>query len=199
MSTFRRSAEWTLSNGRELAKEAARAGSGSLSDGENPALPTGQKMEKQKNYDSLKKEIKAVLGDELDPIVWMATLACMIRNATGHFWVGFYRVVDGELAIGPYQGTLGCLRIAFDRGVCGACATRKETIIVPDVHEFPGHIACDAQSQSEIVAPVFDRNGKLRAVLDIDSTERNAFDDCDRENLELIVDWMRDLKWPETT
>lgn len=156
-------------------------------------------MQKQEQYNLLRKEIQSVLEDEVDPIVWMATLACLIREATRHFWVGFYRAVGSQLAIGPYQGTPGCLRIAFDRGVCGACATRKETIIVPDVHEFPGHIACDARSKSEIVVPVFDRRGRLRAVLDIDSTELNAFDDCDRENLEMIVDWMRDLEWPETT
>lgn len=128
----------------------------------------------------------------------MATLACLIREKLQHFWVGFYRVVGDELAIGPYQGTLGCLRISFDRGVCGACATRRETVIVPDVHRFPGHIACDARSKSEIAAPVFDRRGRLRAVLDVDSAELNAFDDCDRQNLEIIVDWMRDLEWPDT-
>ncbi|HUG42728.1 MAG TPA: GAF domain-containing protein [Acidobacteriota bacterium] len=155
-------------------------------------------MQKQERYNALRREIQSVLQGEADPCVWMATLACLIREKLQYFWVGFYRVVGNELAIGPYQGTLGCLRISFDRGVCGACATRRETVIVPDVHRFPGHIACDARSKSEIAAPVFDRRGRLRAVLDIDSAELNAFDDCDRQNLEIIVDWMRDLEWPDT-
>ena len=92
----------------------------------------------------------------------------------------------GELVVGPYQGTLGCLRIPFGKGVCGACADRKESIIVPDVHAFPGHIACDSRTNSEIVVPVFDANGALVAILDVDSEQPDAFDEVDRLGLENI-------------
>ena len=107
------------------------------------------------------------------------------------FWTGFY-VVDplkpDELVVGPYNGTLGCLRIPFGKGVCGACAATGETQLVPDVHAFPGHIACDSRSNSEIVVPVRDANGKLVAVLDVDSTEYDAFDKVDQEWLEAICE-----------
>ena len=121
----------------------------------------------------------------------MASASSLLAQAFGErfFWTGFY-VVDpdrrNELVVGPYQGTLGCLRIPFGKGVCGACAAHLQSIIVPDVHAFPGHIACDARSNSEIVTPVFDRNGALAAVLDVDSTRFNAFDDVDRLGLEAI-------------
>lgn len=121
----------------------------------------------------------------------MATVAALLRQAFNHFfWVGFY-VVDpakpGELVVGPYQGTLGCLRIAFGRGVCGAAAASRQTQIVPDVHAFPDHIACDSRSESEIVVPVFDEAGELIAVLDIDATQKAAFDEIDAEGLEAIL------------
>ena len=121
----------------------------------------------------------------------LATTASLlaIAFAPRFFWCGFYEVdplKQGELVVGPYQGTLGCLRIPFGKGVCGACASRRETIIVPDVHAFPGHIACDSRSNSEIVVPVFDRAGALIAVLDVDSTERSAFSDIDARGLEAV-------------
>jgi GAF domain-containing protein len=140
-------------------------------------------------------QVRAVLGAERDPVLWMSTLVCLIREEMGFFWVGFYRFVDGELVVGPYQGSLACLRIARGQGVCGACAERKETIIVEDVHRFPGHIACDLRSQSEIVVPVFDENDRLKAVLDIDSVELRSFDETDRRHLEEIVEMMRSLAW----
>ena len=104
-------------------------------------------------------------------------------------WTGFYLVdpTRRELVVGPYQGSLGCLRIAFGRGVCGTAAARRQTVIVPDVHAFPGHIACDSRARSEIVVPVTDANGKLIAVLDVDSAEHDAFDDIDRVGLEAVV------------
>ena len=122
----------------------------------------------------------------------MATVSAMLAQAFAprFFWTGFY-VVDpikgDELVVGPYQGTLGCLRIAFGRGVCGAAAARGETLVVDDVHAFPGHIACDARSRSEIVVPVRDRAGRLIAVLDVDSAEPAAFDAADRAGLEAMV------------
>ncbi|MEJ6562046.1 MAG: GAF domain-containing protein, partial [Akkermansiaceae bacterium] len=105
----------------------------------------------------------------------------------GFFWTGFYRVIDGGLVIGPYQGPVGCLRIAFGKGVCGTAAETRKTQVVPDVHAFPGHIACDARSKSEIVVPVRNREGELTAVLDIDSEGLGNFDEVDRDYLEEIL------------
>ena len=121
----------------------------------------------------------------------MATVASMLASSFAHFfWTGFY-VVDpdkpAELVVGPYQGTLGCLRIAFGRGVCGTAAATGQTQVVPDVHAFPGHIACDSRSASEIVVPVRDAAGQLIAVLDIDATEPSAFDEVDQDWLERIL------------
>ena len=104
-------------------------------------------------------------------------------------WAGFYRVVEpGILRVGPYQGPVGCLEIAFDRGVCGAAAREQRTQVVPDVHAFPGHIACDSRTRSEIVVPILDPDGELVAVLDLDSHQKAAFDEEDREQLEGIAD-----------
>jgi GAF domain-containing protein len=139
-------------------------------------------------------DIRATLAGEKDLIASMATIACLLHHSFDYFfWTGFYRVVaPGELLIGPYQGTLGCLHISFDRGVCGAAARREETIIVPDVHQFPGHIACDSSSKSEIVVPVFDSDDKLIAILDVDSAGYDAFDEADKRHLEKIVTLLRD-------
>lgn len=158
-----------------------------------------KRSDRERLYRKLLTDVQALLSEERDPVVWMASLACLIHHQLGFFWVGFYRAVEGELVIGPYQGTVGCLRISFDRGVCGACATAGETIIVPDVHEFPGHIACDSRSQSEIVVPVFDAEGELRAVLDIDSTTVGEFDGLDQTYLEQIVSLMKGLRWTQAT
>ena len=151
-----------------------------------------QKVEK---YAELLSQTESVLADEDDPLVWMATLACLIRDVFGFLWVGFYRVQGRELVVGPYQGTLGCLRIPVERGVCGACVRREETLVVADVHAFPGHISCDARSRSEIVVPVHDGSGRLRAVLDVDSEEPGTFDEVDRKGLEQLVSRMKGLKW----
>ncbi len=142
-------------------------------------------------YARLADEIDAVLEGEPDRVARMATVASMLAVAFDRFsWTGFY-VVDprkgDELVVGPYQGALGCLRIAFDRGVCGAAATAKRTLIVDDVEAFPGHIACDAATRSEIVVPVLDPAGELIAVLDVDSTAKAAFDEADARGLETIV------------
>ena len=138
------------------------------------------------------EEITAVLEGEPDRTARMATVAAMLAQSFPEaFWIGFY-VVDParteELVVGPYQGTPGCLRIAFSRGVCGAAARTGATQIVPDVHAFPGHIGCDSRSNSEIVVPVFEAGGgKLFAVLDLDSTAYAAFDEVDATGLEAIV------------
>jgi GAF domain-containing protein len=114
-----------------------------------------------------------------------------VHHAFGHLWTGFYRVVEPGrlLRVGPYQGTLGCLEIAFGRGVCGTAAAEGRTVVVEDVHAFPGHIACDGRSASEIVVPVYGRDGRLLAVFDVDSDRRGAFDDDDRRGLERILGW----------
>jgi len=147
--------------------------------------------DKAARYAEVGREITAVLDGEPDRVARMATVAAMLSSAFERFfWAGFY-VVDpargDELVVGPYQGTLGCLRIAFGRGVCGTAAAARQTQIVPDVHAFPGHIACDSRSRSEIVVPVFDAEGRLIAVFDADSTEPAAFDAADAEGLERIL------------
>ena len=152
-------------------------------------------MDRAQKYAELKLEIDSIIAGETYLPARYASAACLLAEAfrPRFFWTGFYVVdplKDTELVVGPYQGTLGCLRIPFSKGVCGACATQGETIIVPDVHAFPGHIACDSRTNSEIVVPVFDAGGKLAAVLDIDSEQPDAFDEVDRLGLERIC---RDL------
>lgn len=146
---------------------------------------------KKDRYAEVAKEIAATIEGEPNLVARMATVSNILHHAFDHyFWTGFYLVdhdKKNELVIGPYQGTLGCLRIPFSRGVCGACATQRETIIVPDVHAFPGHIACDSRSESEIVVPVFDRAGRLIGVFDVDSDRKDQFDEEDRAGLEKIV------------
>lgn len=145
--------------------------------------------DKQARYREVGAQIEAVLEGEADLLACMTTVVCLLHNSLPYyFWTGFYRRVSkDELLVGPYQGTMGCLRIRFDRGVCGAAARERRTVVVPDVHAFPGHIACDSASASEIVVPVLDSAGELVAVLDVDSTVPDAFDDVDREHLERIV------------
>ena len=147
--------------------------------------------DKPARYAALAQEIAAVLDGEPNLTARMATVSAMLASAFDAFlWTGFY-VVDkargDELVVGPYQGTLGCLRIAFGRGVCGTAAAERRTVIVPDVQAFPGHIACDSRSRSEIVVPVFGAGGALIAVLDVDSAALAAFDETDAAGLERIV------------
>ena len=147
--------------------------------------------DKSTRYAELEDEILAVLDGEPNLTARMATVASMLADAfPGFFWTGFY-VVDpdkrDELVVGPYQGTLGCLRIAFGRGVCGTAARDRTTQVVEDVNAFPGHIACDSRSASEIVVPVLDRAGGLIAVLDVDATEIGAFDSVDAQALERLM------------
>jgi L-methionine (R)-S-oxide reductase len=147
------------------------------------------RQQKIATYEQVSQAIEATLAGETDLLAAMATVVCLLHYVfDAYFWTGFYRRMGPErLLIGPYQGTLGCLEITFDRGVCGACARSRQTVIVPDVHRFPGHIACDAASKSEIVVPVFDRAGQLIAVFDVDSDQYDAFDEVDRRYLEQIM------------
>ncbi|MCE3288146.1 MAG: hypothetical protein K0R83_158 [Caulobacter sp.] len=147
--------------------------------------------DKAARYAEVAQEIAAVLDGEPNLTARMATVASMLASSFDHyFWTGFYVVdptKDRELVVGPYQGTLGCLRIAFGRGVCGAAAETGQTQLVEDVHAFPGHIACDGRSQSEIVVPVKDAGGKLLAVFDVDSDRPAAFDTVDQAGIETIL------------
>lgn len=150
-------------------------------------------MDKAETYRQLKEEIDSVVSGETSETARYATAACLLAQAFNprFFWTGFYLVdplKPKELVVGPYQGTLGCLRIPFGKGVCGHVAATQAPIIVPDVHEFPGHIACDAASNSEIVVPVFRADGSLAAVLDVDSTSYDAFDQVDQAGLVAICE-----------
>lgn len=149
-------------------------------------------MSKKETYDDCYREITAIWsgegGEALDDIAMMATINSVLVHHFPHFyWTGFYRVCGDRLVVGPYIGTVGCLQIAFGKGVCGTAAERRKTLIVPDVTLFPGHIACDPLSKSEIVVPVFGPKEELIAVLDVDSDQLNAFDEEDRVGLEKIV------------
>lgn len=143
-------------------------------------------------YEQVKEQILAVLEGESDRTARMATVSCLLSEAFSelYFWTGFY-IVDqdkgDELVVGPYQGTLGCLRIPFGRGVCGEVAASGKTIIVEDVHAHAGHIACDHRTNSEIVVPVYDIDNRLIAVFDVDSTQKAVFDDVDKVYLEKIL------------
>jgi|CXWL01.1.fsa_nt_gi GAF domain-containing protein len=152
-------------------------------------MPAMDDEVEQTRYSRLEEEIDAVIADLLDPIAAMASVACLVKGALPQAsWVGFYRVVAPRLLrVGPYQGPLGCLEIGFDRGVCGAAARTGRTQLVPDVHAFPGHIACDDSARSEIVVPVFAPDGTLVAVMDLDSRAPAAFSEADRGPLERIA------------
>ena len=143
-------------------------------------------MTKQEIYETVLPQIKSVVCSERDMIANMANVAAILHEAFGFWWTGFYRVEGNELILGPFQGPVACTRIAFGRGVCGTAWERGETICVPNVHEFAGHIACSSESNSEIVVPLW-HGGQVIAVLDIDSAEYNTFDETDKKYLEEVV------------
>lgn len=141
---------------------------------------------KKEQYLEVYNQLKTILDNEKDPIARMSTICSAIKEAFNFYWIGFYRVDKDELIVGPYIGTLACLRIKKGNGVCGTAWKNQQTIIVKNVDEFPGHIACSSVSKSEIVVPVF-KNNEIIAVLDIDSDTYNTFDEIDKEGLEKIV------------
>ena len=143
-------------------------------------------MSKTDKYQLLYEQVKALLNKEKDEIANMANIASLIHETFSFWWTGFYRVIDNELVLGPFQGPVACTRIAYNKGVCGTSWKEEQTIVVEDVHEFPGHIACSSASQSEIVVPIFKEN-QVVAVLDIDSEKLATFDNIDKEWLEKIV------------
>ena len=142
---------------------------------------------KAERYALLTRQIEAVVAGENDLIARMANVASMIHHTFGFWWTGFYRVEGNELILGPFQGPLACTRIAFGRGVCGTAWREKRTIVVPDVEQFEGHIACSSASRSEIVVPIW-RDREIIAVLDIDSCDLATFDAVDQEWLERIAE-----------
>ena len=144
-------------------------------------------IEKIEKYELLFEQIKALINNENDNIANMSNIAAAIHETFGFWWTGFYRVAGNELVLGPFQGPVACTRIAYGKGVCGTSWQEEKTIVVEDVHEFPGHIACSSASKSEIVVPIFKEN-QVVGVLDIDSENLATFDNVDKEWLERIID-----------
>jgi L-methionine (R)-S-oxide reductase len=134
-------------------------------------------------YESLVPQIEALVEGETDLIANLSNIVAALREAFGFFWVGFYLKKGNQLVLGPFQGPIACTRIDFNKGVCGACYSRREIVIVPDVEQFPGHIACSSASKSEIVLPVFAANGDVMMVLDVDSDLINDFSEIDAQGL----------------
>ena len=148
------------------------------------------KGNKKEKYETLLPQVSSLLEDETDTIANMANVSAVLNETFGFWWTGFYRVIGNQLVLGPFQGPLACTRIGFGRGVCGAAWKERHTVIVPDVDQFPGHIACSSASRSEIVVPIFNGDTVV-AVLDIDSSELNSFDEIDAFYLEKIVALIR--------
>jgi GAF domain-containing protein len=151
---------------------------------ENLIVATSQ--DKDEKYSVLIPQVEALVAGENDVVANLSNVAAALKQTFGFFWVGFYLVKENELVLGPFQGPIACTRIGFGKGVCGAAWKEQKTILVPNVDEFPGHIACSSDSKSEIVLPAF-KNGKVSLVLDIDSDRLNDFDDTDAQHLERLM------------
>lgn len=147
-----------------------------------PAMASKAEM-----YETLLPQIKSLTEGEADPVANMANIAAALHEAFGWWWVGFYRVVNNELVLGPFQGPVACTRIAFGRGVCGTAWKSAQSLLVPDVNAFPGHIACSSASVAEIVVPVFGAEGRVIAVLDVDSERMDVLDEVDVLYLEKVA------------
>lgn len=152
------------------------------------------KMKKEK-YRLLTEQIRALVEGETDCVAVMANVCAAIHETMGFWWTGFYRVKGGELVLGPFQGPVACMHIGYGKGVCGTAWKEQQTVVVPDVEQFPGHIACSSLSRSEIVVPVFSKGGEVVAVLDIDSKVLATFDDIDRQCLEEICKLLTRNGW----
>jgi GAF domain-containing protein len=152
------------------------------------SIPTATFVGKEEAYEAASRALEAILEGERNAIMKMATINCVLKEHLPYcFWVGFYCMNKGQLMVGPYQGTLGCLHIPLTKGICGRAASTEQTQIVEDVHADPAHLACDSRTNSEIVVPVHNQAGQLIAVLDLDSTEPAAFDATDQKFLEVIL------------
>ena len=148
--------------------------------------------DKSTRYAELLPQLEALIGSEKDPVANMANISAALKAAFEWFWIGFYVVRDNELVLGPFQGPIACSRIEFGKGVCGTAWQTKQTQLVPDVAAFPGHIACSALSQSELVVPIF-KDQEVWGVLDIDSTELSTFDTTDQQEIEKLMTWFAGL------
>lgn len=141
---------------------------------------------KEEQYNSLLPQIQALVSGENDLVANLANISAALKEQFGFFWVGYYLRKENELVLGPFQGPVACTRIGYNRGVCGTAWANGETLIVPNVDEFPGHIACSSLSKSEIVVPLFNRQQEIIGVLDVDSAELDTFDEIDKHYLEKI-------------
>ena len=148
-------------------------------------IPVG--TDRKAIYDALIPQINGLIETESDLTANLANLAAVLKEAFGFFWVGFYIAKEGQLVLGPFQGPIACTRIPFHKGVCGASYSQQKTIIVPDVDQFPGHIACSSASRSEIVLPVFHKNGTVAMILDVDSDQLDDFSEIDAAGLQSIL------------
>jgi L-methionine (R)-S-oxide reductase len=154
-------------------------------------IKISENLTKAERYEQLLPQIKALIAEESDVVANLANVCAVLKyNMPGFFWVGFYFVKGSELVLGPYQGPVACTRIKIDKGVCGAAAQRRETIVVPDVDKFPGHIVCNSLSKSEIVIPLY-KGSEVAGVLDVDSDSPDMFDDVDKKYLEELCGWLR--------
>ena len=144
-------------------------------------------MSKEERYNDIYRQVASLIDGEDDLIANMANIASIVHETFGFWWTGFYIVKGTSLVLGPFQGPVACTRIPFGKGVCGTAWKLRETVVVPDVEKFPGHIACSSLSRSEIVVPIFKSNGEVGAVLDIDSKDLSTFNETDKVNLERIV------------
>ncbi len=152
-----------------------------------------QTSDRKKIYDEIAPQIVALVEGEPDLVANLANITAALKEALGFFWVGFYIVKENQLVLSAFQGSIACTRIDFDKGVCGHCYTTRQMVVVPNVEEFPGHIACSSLSKSEIVLPIFDKNGEVAMVLDIDSDKLNDFSEADTEGLQMIVKIVEEL------
>lgn len=150
-------------------------------------------MRKEEKYRLLTAQVKSLIEGETDSVSVMANVSAAVHEAMGFFWTGFYIVHGDELRLGPFQGSVACMHIPFGRGVCGTAWKEAKTVVVPDVEEFPGHIACSSLSRSEIVVPVFNTKNEVVAVLDIDSCDLHTFDEVDQHWLEDVVKSLTNL------
>ena len=146
-----------------------------------------QTSDRKKIYDEIAPQIVALVEGEPDLVANLANITAALKEALGFFWIGFYIVKENQLVLSAFQGSIACTRIDFDKGVCGHCYTTRQMVVVPNVEEFPGHIACSSLSKSEIVLPIFDKNGEVAIVLDVDSDKLNDFSETDAEGLQMIV------------
>lgn len=157
------------------------------------SLAFSKTSDRQKIYAEIAPQIAALVAGETDLVANLANITAALKEAFGFFWVGFYLKKENQLVLSAFQGSIACTRIAFESGVCGHCYTTRETVIVPDVDKFPGHIACSSASKSEIVLPIFDKSGACAGVLDVDSDKLDDFSETDAKGLRKIVEIIEDF------